>query len=72
MIRADFQGGAFVLHRIPHDGIQQVTAWYAPDGNLLDAEGYDCCDRVHAIKPGGPVWRHAQKVGKREAERGTS
>lgn len=61
-----FPDGGFVLHKITSPQFAgRVSAWFAADGTLLDAQQCDVCNRWRDVKRGGTAWSVVQVVGKR-------
>lgn len=65
MIKTKFNNVGSVRHGIR--GLIQnhrISAWYDPQGSLIDAEAFhEQTRRGRYIKPGGPVWRALERIG---------
>jgi hypothetical protein len=62
-------GGGFVIHRITGNFKGRASAWFSPDGSILDAEQFvrDGCNSTRPVKQDGPMWQFLARIGKRYA-----
>lgn len=69
-----FHNGGYVVHKITGSFEGRVSAWFDAGGNMLDAEqliGWGP-DASREVKRDGPIWRHAQYMGRVYANRAVS
>ncbi len=61
-----FPCGGYCLHKITGDFSGHVSAWFKPDGSILDAEhfGGEGDSLVRRVKKGGPIWNAVAAVGR--------
>jgi hypothetical protein len=71
-----FVNGGYVIYKITGQFKGQMSAWFDRDGNLLDAEqtpepfgntrpAPEPFGNTRPVKRDGPMWQHAQTIGRR-------
>ncbi len=64
MQKCIFHTGGFVLHKVELSvSTKTFSAWYDPEGNLIDAEGFDIRGRSTAVRENYPAWLELQEIG---------
>lgn len=62
-----FTTGDFVAHRINHLCDSKISAWFKPDGTLLDCERIDRLNRSYPIPQNSPLRVDLSKIGQAHA-----